>query len=128
VQLYVKKTNNFPDGLPLTNFEELSATWRGDSISLPFSEDEGREHRHEVVGWAGLFNGQPCGVHVCNVRHADWGEGFLVYGGDGGVRIMDDAAGTEFEHLPPGYGMPFVRVKDIGDMPQEVRDVVKMRP
>ena len=140
-QLYVKSTSNC-EGLPLQTFERLSPEWSGESLRLPFGE--GREARSlEVVGWTDLYTGSPCDVHVARVRWlpherpdisggpAELQEGYLVWGGNSGVRILNDDAeptsGVD-EHLPPGYGRPIVWValEDVADLPLEVRDAVTL--
>lgn len=138
MQLYVKATSNC-EGMPLTSFKELSPTWKGRSLKLPF----GRERKVlEVVGWTDLFGGRPCPVRVAKVRWLSYPtkaarkvlggveepiEGYLVWGGNSGVRILDEEAeptpGVD-DHLPRGYGRPFVWVEDIEDLPPEVREVV----
>jgi len=136
-QLYVKATSNYPAGLPLQTFERLSEEYVNDSIMIPFGEDERRIL--EVVGWTDLFTGRSCQVHVARVRwlaqerpDVSGGPpgtitGYLVWGGNSGVRILDDQAepieGVD-DHLPPGYGMPVVWVEDLGDLPDDVQKVV----
>ena len=55
-------------------------------------------------------------------------EGYLVWGGNSGVRILDEEAtlmpGVD-DHLPRGYGRPIIWVEDVGDLPPEVREVVE---
>jgi len=140
MQIYVKATSNC-DGLPLQSFEELSLTWRGESLDLPFGEGEERKVL-TVVGWTDLFGGRPCEVKVTKVRWlpypeearqalggpAEPQEGYLVWGGNAGVRILDEEAepipGVD-DHLPRGYGWPIIWVEDIEDLPSEVREVVE---
>jgi hypothetical protein len=139
-QLYVKNTSNC-EGLPLQTFERLGPEWEGESLMLPFGEGGGQQ-TFKVVGWTDLFTGRPCEVHVARVRWlaspqpgitggpAEDTEGYLVWGGNSGVRILDDdtepTPGVD-EHLPPGYGRPIVWValEDVGDLPDEVRAVVE---
>ena len=138
MQLYVKSTSNCPEGLPLQTFELLSPEWQGDSLRLPFGEGEERRVL-EVVGWTDLFGGSPCPVHVAKVRWLPHKrpdisggpertlEGYLVWGGNSGVRILDPKAepipGLE-DHLPRGWGRPVIWVEDEAELPEEVRAVV----
>jgi len=116
--------------MPLTTFEELSPTWSGESLYIPFGPSKGKRKRLKVVGWTDLFNGRPCPVHIVRARH-EGVEGYLVYGGNSGVRVLtkkraakDDA--TLYDaHLPPGYGMPIIWIEDIADLPRKVRAVVE---
>ncbi len=124
-QIYIKATSNCPDGMPLQTFERLGPEWTGESLILPF----GPEGEYlEVVGWTDLFFGSPCAVHVARVRHVPSGaEGYLVWGGNSGIRILDeDAPGLPGidDHLPPGWGRPIVWVEDLGDFPPEVQAVI----
>lgn len=145
LQLYVKPTSNC-QGLPLQTFERLGPEWSGDSLALPFGEGEGLADEEartlEVVGWTDLFTGTPCPVHVALVmwlphKRPDIGGGpgglvvgYLVWGGNSGVRILDEEAeptpGVD-EHLPPGHGRPivWVNLEDVDDLPAEVRAVVE---
>jgi hypothetical protein len=119
VSIYVKPNTNCGP-LPLMTFE-VGKVWEGESLILPFGP-EGEER--EVIGWCSLFGGSPCPIRVARVRAPD--EGFLVWGGDWGVRILDDSIPPDpgEEHLPPGWGMPVVWVEDGGDLPPHVREVV----
>jgi len=129
MELYVRATSNYPPGWPLQHFDELSETWTGDDLELPFGEGERRTLT--VVGWSDQFGGRPRPVHVVRVRHVPATgrpvEGWLVYGGNAGVRILDVDAepipGVD-DHLPRGYGRPFVWVEDPNDLPAKVRAVV----
>ena len=136
-QLYVKNTSNC-EGLPLQTFELLGPTWSGDKIELPFGEPPDVK-RCDVVGWTDLFMGQPCPVNVAgvnwlpsNVPAITGGPaaptlGLLVWGGNSGVRILDDQAeptpGID-DHLPRGFGRPIIWIEDPADLPEEVRRVV----
>jgi len=135
LELYVKNTSNC-EGLPLQNFTELSPTWTGERVIIPFGPEM---RRLEVVGWTDLFTGRPCPVHVARVRWlpherpdisggpAEPLEGVLVWGGNSGVRVLDDEVepveGVN-DHLPPGWGRPVVWIEDATDLPLEVRDVL----
>jgi len=139
-ELYVKNTSNC-EGLPLQVFERLGPEWTGDSLTLPFGTDG---EPLEVVGWTDLFTGRPCPMHVALVRWLPHKrpdisggppgpiEGYLVWGGNSGVRILDEGAeptpGMD-DHLPPGYGRPLVWVdlEDVEDLPAGVRAVVERR-
>ena len=135
INVYVKSTSNCK-GLPLQIFERLSPEWTDERLTIPFGPD--REPM-DVVGWTDLYNGCPCNVHVVHARwiphrHGISGgpdvpqEGYLVWGGNSGVRILDDEAepvpGVD-DHLPAGYGRPIVWVADAGDFPPEVQDVIE---
>jgi len=136
LQLYVKSTSNC-EGLPLQNFQPLSPEWTGESVMIPFGEEL---EPLEVVGWTDLFTGRPCAVHVLRVRWLPHQrpdisggpdraiEGYLVHGGNSGVRILDDDAeptpGVD-DHLPAGWGRPLVWIEDEADLPDEVRAVVE---
>jgi hypothetical protein len=124
-ELYVKNTSNCP-GMALRVFERLGPEWTGESVLIPFGpEDDARPL--EVVGWTDLYTGQPCEVHVAKVAHGSQ-EGWLVWGGNSGVRVLDPEAepvpGVN-DHLPRGYGRPLVWIEDPSDLPAEVRDVVE---
>lgn len=127
LQLYVKMTSNCPDGLPLTMFEVLGEPWQGASIMLPFGDPAaGPVKVLEVVGWTDLFTGRPCRVTVVKARAPDGSMGYLVHGGNSGVRLLDPTAEVEpgAAHLPPGYGRPLVWVEDPADLPGEVLAVI----
>lgn len=120
-QIYIKPTSNC-EGMPLQTMTELSRTWTGESIVLPFGDED---EKKKVVGWTDLFGGTACGVNVVKVKwHGQIG--WLVYGGNAGVRILDDDAPVMpgGEHLPRGYGRPIVWVEDADDLPDEVRQVL----
>jgi len=140
MQIYVKATSNC-EGMPLQMFEELSPTWKGETLELPFGEGEERKVL-TVIGWTDLFGGSPCEVKVAKVRWLPYPDearqvlggpaepqvGFLVWGGNAGVRILDEEAEPipfVDDHLPRGYGRPIVWVEDVGDLPPEVREVVE---
>ena len=106
--------------MPLTSFELLSDEWEGNSIVLPFGAHG--EERHVVTGWTDLIfgnpypdivRGAPAIVHVAKVRQGDH-VGFLVYGGNSGVRI----GGKN------GRGMPVIWIEDENDLPTHVRQFV----
>jgi len=121
---YVKSTSNC-ESLNLQTIKRLSPEWTGNSLTLPFGEGA-TMRRLEVVGWTDLFGGQPCAIHAAQVRWLGQ-DGFLIWGGNSGVRILDDEA-TPIEgiddHLPAGYGRPVIWVEDVADLPVDVQAVV----
>jgi hypothetical protein len=135
-QLYVKNTSNC-EGLPLQSFERLSEKYINDSVVIPFGEDERRIL--EVVGWTDLYFGQACQVHIARVRWLPHKRpdisggpdvaitGFMVWGGNSGVRILDPGAepieGVD-DHLPRGCGRPLIWIEDLTDLPDAVQKVV----
>jgi len=136
--IYVKNTSN-SEGMPLQSFERLSPEWTGDSVVLPFGPDG---EALEMAGWTDLFGGRPCAVHVVKARWLPHERpdisggptspttGYLVYGGNSGVRILSDdvepTPGVD-DHLPRGYGRPIVWVDldNVADLPANVRQVVE---
>lgn len=118
LELYVKQTSNC-EAMPLTTFKLLSPTWSGESIDLPFGA---YARMLQVVGWTDLHFGSPCPVKVVKARRDDQ-VGYLVYGGNSGVRIMEPTPGVD-DHLPSGWGQPIVWVERADDLPDDVRQVV----
>jgi hypothetical protein len=123
INIYVKPNTNCGP-LPLMTFEVIGEVWRGESLTLPFGPD-GEEH--QVVGWCSLFGGSTCPVSVAQVRLTSGETGFLVWGGDWGVRVLDDSVfpAPGEERLPRGWGMPIIWVADPNDLPPDVRAVVE---
>ena len=124
VCIYVKATSNC-EGLPLQIFERLGPEWTGESLELSLGEIT-----LEVVGWSDLFGGSPCPVHVARVRWLGDQplEGYLVWGGNAGVRILYDAAEPTpevDEHLPRGWGMPVLWLESVESLPPEVQAIVR---
>jgi hypothetical protein len=124
LQLWCKDTANCA-AAPVTHFEVLGAEWVGPSVKIPFGS-AGRRLL-DVVGWSAAGGGQAASVHVIKVR-LDKAAGYLVYGGDGGVRILDDstqlsAGGSE--RLLPGWGKPLLWVQRLEDLPPHVQEVVE---
>lgn len=120
MQIYCKNTSNC-QGMPLTSFEILSEEWSGDSLILPFGEEG--EKKCKVEGWTDLVTsnpypdvvrGCPDTVRCAKVRQGE-NIGFLVWGGNSGVRI----GGRN------GWGQPVVWIKDESDLPAKVRKVVQ---
>lgn len=139
MQLYCKDCSNCPGGLPLQTFELLGPSWSGACIPIPFGDPPaGPVKVLEVIGWTDLFTGRPAPVHAAHVRWLPAGSpvsdgpdrpllGYLVWGGNSGVRILDPEAEPEpgAEHLPPGYGRPLVWIADPADLPGEVLAVIR---
>ena len=134
--MYVRATSNYGPGLPLETFDRLGPEWSGESLPLPFGEGEDLRIL-QVVGWSDRNGGQPCPIKVVRVRWRPTKPvgaemaGILVWGGNSGLRILDPEAepvpGID-DHLPPGYGTPFVWIEDAGNLPAEVRAVVGDHP
>jgi hypothetical protein len=82
-----------------------------------------RDSIYTVIGWSDLFFGSPCKVKIARVRHCDSDAvGYLVWGGNCGVRILDRAAGRgQGGRLPRGYGRPIIWVEDAADLPKQVQ-------
>jgi hypothetical protein len=141
-QLYVRASSNYPPGLPLQTFERLGPEWKGESLHLRFFSQEGEARTLEVVGWTGSFAvGRACPVHVTRVRWlpqhsrpahevatgpAEPMTGYLVWGGDSGLRVLDPEAAPEpgAGHLPRGFGQPLIWLENPADLPAEVQEVV----
>lgn len=136
LQIYVKSTSNCPQGLSLVSFEELSDTWTGESLRIPFETEEGKFRKHLVVGWTDLFFGSACSVSVTKVEIND-DIGYLIHGGNSGLRVLDKKASREADkenefygipkfdsHLPEGYGVPIIWIENERDLPREVLKIV----
>lgn len=130
----VQTSANFPPGLEATDFQPLSPTWTGPQVSLPLG---GGDHRLPIVGWAGN-PGQAAPLHVVRAWH--WREPgiagslteiILVYGGDAGVRILDDTTAPSpgiDEDLPRGQGLPLLVLdaeQTLPQLPPEVQAVLR---
>lgn len=125
---YVYATLNCPQGYSLIRFEVLSPIWTGERVALVCG-DPANSLSRTVVGWDGLFCGAPCPVHVARVKSNDQ-EGYLVWGGNAGVRVLSDDfpvyGQEEAAGLPNGYGEPFLWVDLVNDadLPWEVIEFV----
>lgn len=125
ITLYVKNTSNCA-GLSLQTFHTLGPIWEGKSVRMWLGPDRDRKRR-DVVGWTDLFGGSPCPVRIVKVQYHGRA-GYLVHGGNSGVRILDSRAkpvrGVN-DHLPPGWGQAIIWVEedDADDLPQKVRKV-----
>jgi len=122
--IHVKPNSNC-HGMQLTSFSELSPTWQGEQIVIPFEDGEERKNL-TLVGWQDLFFGSPCSLQVVQVRTGGH-EGFLIYGGNCGIRILDELAESiprVDDHLPGGYGTPILWIDRVEDLPEDVQAVV----
>ena len=109
----------------LPAFEVLGAEWVGRDVQIPFGAD--RKRAFDVAGWSDHGGGQAVSVHVVKAG-ADGRVGYLVYGGDGGVRILDQAAGAApepAERFAEGRAAPLVWVVNGQDLPMVVQEVVE---
>lgn len=142
-QLCVKGTTDC-EGMSLQTFGRLGPEWEGESllVSFLFCPPFGGTpslRALKVVGATDSLTERPCTVHVARVRWmpddyaSEWPdgplvaqEGYLVYGGDGGVRILSSAAAISDAdaYSPPSIGRPVVWVEDVSNLPSDVQDVV----
>lgn len=109
----------------LPAFEVLGAEWVGRDIQIPFGAD--RKRAFDVAGWSDHVGGYAVSVHVVKAG-ADGRVGYLVYGGDGGVRILDQTAGADpepTERFAEGRAAPLVWVVNGQDLPAAVQEVVE---
>lgn len=152
----VADSANCPGGAAPQKFQVLSQTWTGAEVPWGKITDfafigelwavtRGRNlssshlwlaHPHSVVGWQGN-PGECAPVHVAQVvalpadKEAAAGplpRLLLCYGGDAGVRLLDDTTPTA-EGLPPGQGHPYLTLpaSAITALPAEVQAVVRQR-
>ena len=121
ISIYCKNCSNVP-GMTLTNFELLSEIWEGESMLIPFGP-EGDEKKR-VTGWTDLLfgnpypdvvRGAPTTVCIARVRASDGQVGYLVYGGNSGLRIGGKS----------GYGQPIISIEDENDLPEKERDAFR---
>jgi len=123
-ELSVHPTEGSP-GLPPTLFERLSSEWSGTSIKLPFWLGYW-QLMLPVVGWSMNNGGNACAVHIVKSRYKG-AVGFLVYGGDGGVRVLSDDkelfSGT-VGLFHRGWVQPFVWIEKARDLPKEVQQII----
>ena len=129
LEIHIKPSLNYSAKMPPMNFQVLSETWTGESIDIPFGEDRGRK---KVVGMSSNIICREAPVHVVRVKgNSSTGmssEGGLVYGGDNGVRVLEDAGDYLMNgYLRPGCGYPLVWIEDVEDLPPKVREVVGRR-
>lgn len=113
MQLYVKDCNNVRGGMPLTSFTELGPIWQGESLIIPIGPDRKAQ---QVCGWSDLFFGSPCSISCAQVRAPQGERGYLVWGGNQGIRIYQDAPGD-------GYGQAVLWIEEAADLPAEVQQV-----
>ena len=122
LNLYVKSTSSCL-GMALETFNVTPGkTWTGDKLKMWFGTHDNRREC-EVIGWTDLFFGSACKVRVVkttwqNERVGIAHTGYLVYGGNSGVRISDP------EHGERGMACVWVDASDAGDLPAEVLEVV----
>lgn len=146
---------NCPGGAALQEFQVLSKTWTGAEapwgeitdflyMGATWESPGGRDvdasrlwlaYPRTVVGWQGN-PGERAPVHVVRVvalptsevADGPLDEHLLYYGGDAGVRVLDDPP-TEGEGLPPGQGYPYLTLpaSAITALPAEVQAVVRQR-
>lgn len=112
MDIYVKANTNC-EGMPLTHFDELSPTWIGKPLIL-FGVEENRKRR-KVVGYSSLIH-QECNAHIVRVTAPDGEIGYLVYGGDFGLRIPS-----------LGFGTPIIWIAledGKADLPKKVFEIV----
>lgn len=122
IQIYVKPSAN-SDGMPLQTFELLSPTWTGIFLFLKLGVPPTEQ---VIVGWSDSDNphGMECWINVAKVRGAQSGKnGYMVWGGNLGVRVMDGSAPEINPYWPLGYGWPILWV-DEQDLPVNVRQVI----
>ena len=108
-----------------TSCERLSDEWSGQRLHLPFVLGCWQLVL-PVIGWTDANGGSPCQVHVVKTRY--YGAlGFLVYGGNQGVRVLDnDSEPVErtIDRFSRGWIQPFIWVECADDLPQSVQKIV----
>ena len=126
MKISVKKNRNC-DGMPETEFMELGPKISGRELVYHLDNSDPKKERvFRIVGWTAEGGETP--YEVTSVRAQDrlGRPGTLIYGGDGGVRILDEDAereGEENEHLR-GYGFPIIWIEDGKGLPHEVLQIL----
>ncbi len=126
MKISVKKNMNC-DGMPETEFMELGPKISGKELVYHLdNSDPEKERVFRIVGWT--VEGGETPDEVTSVRAQDrlGRPGTLIYGGDGGVRILDENAerkGEEDEHLR-GYGFPIIWIEDGKGLPHEILEIL----
>lgn len=126
MKISVKKSMNC-EGIPETEFIELGPKISGRELvyHLDHSDPE-KERVFRIVGWTTEGGGTPYEVTSVHAQDPLGRPGTLIYGGDGGVRILDENAerrGEENEHLR-GYGFPIIWIEDGKGPPHEVLKIL----
>ena len=126
MKISVKKSINC-EGMPETEFIELGPKISGGELVYHLdNSDPERERVFRIVGWTAEDGGTL--YEVTSVRAQDQlgRPGTLIYGGDGGVRILDENAertGEENKNLR-GYGFPVIWIEDGKGLPHEVLKIL----
>lgn len=108
MKVVVKRNANCGE-MPEMEFVRLDIENFGPELIYNLDTPDGRPLRtFKVIGL--IAEGSRCDVHSVRARDQNGREGILVYGGDGGVRILDDRVERKpgEEHLPKGYGFPIL--------------------
>lgn len=126
MKIAVKKSMNC-EGMPETEFLELGPKISGRELVYHLDNfNPEKERVFRIVGWKAEGGETP--YEVTSVRAQDrlGRPGTLIYGGDGGVRILDENAerkGEEDERLR-GYGFPIIWIEDGKGLPHEILEIL----
>jgi hypothetical protein len=127
MKISVKKSMNC-DEMPETEFIELGPKISGKELVYHLDNSDPKKERvFRIVGRAAT-EGSETPYEVTSVRAQDrlGRPGILIYGGDGGVRILDENAerkGEEDEHLR-GYGFPIIWIEDGKGLPHGILEIL----
>ena len=124
VCLHVKPTA-FDPGIGLMSVTLLGPRWTGDRVSLRHPSELGLDHG-DLVGWSDFYGGGPCQVNVaCAMNGVE--SGYLVWGGTLGLRVVPEHIVDVDRQLGDVLESRSVLwIKDAGDLPDEVRQVVEV--
>jgi hypothetical protein len=121
---YIKSTSNC-DGLAMgwdSEIEIIDDLGAYRSIVMKSGEDL---HERICVGWSDHLINPMCNIHLYRIKWrctpGDYQKGLLLTGGNSGLRILANKEDEEFrtendEHLPNGWGLPVIFIKDETDI------------
>jgi hypothetical protein len=72
---------------------------------------------YAITGWSSANDGSPVEAHAVQVEDSGAGNGYLVYGGDWGVRLRALDAGGEWDTAEPEqWGETHLLLADLADI------------
>lgn len=113
--MFEVEENHNCEGMPQLIFNTMETAREVTHVKT--ARVDSRATFHPITGWSSDGGGTPCPAYAVEVEESGSGVGWLVYGGDWGVRLMDTNVSEPWAvDSRNQWGEPYLLLNDVSEV------------